>query len=198
MFRLITMLGFGSRTPARVGAVAATLLTFILIPLLGYAQADGRSSALATARSTARSSVTKGSPHNIRAVRIASWASASLGPLETTAQTLNNCGPSSVAAVLAYWHVYRSEAQVAALLRADNSYWGYVTGRFAVVRVGLSGTPCSDQTSVLTTSWQGDNVTGMCDLCDRLTMIAPAIYRQSISDGPGNRIGSRPIARTDY
>lgn len=26
--------------------------------------------------------------------------------------------------MLAYWHIYRSEAQVAAVLRADNSYWG--------------------------------------------------------------------------
>lgn len=51
-------------------------------------------------------------------------AAASIGRLETVIQTLNNCGPSSVAAVLAYWHVYRSEAQVADVLRADNSYWG--------------------------------------------------------------------------
>ena len=51
-------------------------------------------------------------------------SAASLGPLETIIQTLNNCGPSSVASVLAYWHIYRSEAQVASVLRADNSYWG--------------------------------------------------------------------------
>jgi predicted double-glycine peptidase len=47
-----------------------------------------------------------------------------VGQLATIVQTLNNCGPSSVAAVLQYWHVYRTEAQVAAVLRADSSYWG--------------------------------------------------------------------------
>jgi predicted double-glycine peptidase len=51
-------------------------------------------------------------------------SAASLDPLETIVQTLNNCGPSSVAAVLAYYQIYRTEAQVAAVLRADNSYWG--------------------------------------------------------------------------
>jgi predicted double-glycine peptidase len=55
---------------------------------------------------------------------VVSRSSVSLGPLETIVQTLNNCGPSSVASVLAYWRVYRTEAQVAAVLRADNSYWG--------------------------------------------------------------------------
>lgn len=50
--------------------------------------------------------------------------SASLGPLETIPESLNNCGPASVAAVLAYWHIYRTQYQVQAVLRADNSYWG--------------------------------------------------------------------------
>jgi hypothetical protein len=51
-------------------------------------------------------------------------SAASIGLLPTYPQTLNNCGPSSISAVLGFWHVQRSEAQVAAVLRADNAYWG--------------------------------------------------------------------------
>lgn len=76
----------------------------------------------ATSRST-RHAVTR-SQQATRLPRVTVASSASLGPLETIVQTLNNCGPSSVAAVLAYWHMYRSEAQVAAVPGADNGYWG--------------------------------------------------------------------------
>jgi predicted double-glycine peptidase len=46
---------------------------------------------------------------------------ASLGPLEHIAQTLNNCGPASVAEVLNYWGVNRSQGQVQAFLRPDGN-----------------------------------------------------------------------------
>lgn len=51
-------------------------------------------------------------------------SAASVGTVITIPQTLNNCGPASVAEVLAYWGVYRTQAQVQAVLRADNSPWG--------------------------------------------------------------------------
>lgn len=53
-------------------------------------------------------------------------AKASLGPLEHITQTLNNCGPASVAEVLNYWGVYRSQGQVQAYLRADGNPNGMV------------------------------------------------------------------------
>jgi|SRR5579875_2226448 len=51
-------------------------------------------------------------------------SAASLGPLETVLETLNNCGPAAVSSVLAYWHIYRTQAQVQAVVRADDSDWG--------------------------------------------------------------------------
>ena len=107
-------------------AAALGALTLALIPLISTARAAGPRAVAtralfqaSTSRHAASTVVRSGS-----ALRVVSKASASLGPLETIVQTLNNCGPSSVSAVLAYWHVYRSEAQVAAVLRADNAYWG--------------------------------------------------------------------------
>jgi len=54
----------------------------------------------------------------------ASRASGHLGPLINIPQTWNNCGPSSVAEVLAYWGINRSQAQVQAVLRADGNPHG--------------------------------------------------------------------------
>lgn len=53
-------------------------------------------------------------------------ARASLGPLEHITQTLNNCGPASVAEVLNYWGTNRSQGQVQAFLRADGNPNGMV------------------------------------------------------------------------
>jgi predicted double-glycine peptidase len=112
-------------------AVVAGVLTLALIPLLSTARAAGPHSPAARARSANTSArhvaaqrTTSTVKRSTTSIRVASRASASVGTLETIVQTLNNCGPSSVAAVLAYWHIYRTEAQVAAVLRADNAYWG--------------------------------------------------------------------------
>ena len=51
-------------------------------------------------------------------------SSASLGPLIYLRQTYNNCGPASVAEVLRYWGIVRSQAQVQAVLRADGNPGG--------------------------------------------------------------------------
>jgi hypothetical protein len=50
--------------------------------------------------------------------------SASLGPLIFISQTLNNCGPASVAEVLDYWGIHRTQGQVQAVLRADGNPGG--------------------------------------------------------------------------
>lgn len=50
----------------------------------------------------------------------------SLGPLEFISQTLNNCGPASVAEVLDYWGIYRTQGQVQAIVRADGNPSGMV------------------------------------------------------------------------
>ena len=51
---------------------------------------------------------------------------ASLGPLYHITQTFNNCGPASVAEVLRYWGVVRTQGQVQAVLRADGNPRGMV------------------------------------------------------------------------
>jgi predicted double-glycine peptidase len=59
------------------------------------------------------------------AVTIApSGTSGYLGPLTNIPQTWNNCGPSAVAEVLAYWGITHSQAQVQAVLRADGDPLG--------------------------------------------------------------------------
>lgn len=51
-------------------------------------------------------------------------AAASLGPLINIPQTWNNCGPASVAEVLAYYGITRTQDQVKAVLRADGNPYG--------------------------------------------------------------------------
>ena len=53
-----------------------------------------------------------------------SRAAASLGPLINIPQTWNNCGPTSVAEVLAYYGIVRSQYQTKAVLRADGNPYG--------------------------------------------------------------------------
>jgi predicted double-glycine peptidase len=55
---------------------------------------------------------------------VSSAKSGHLGPLVTIPQTWNNCGPSSVVEVLAYWGIKRSQAEVQAVLRADGDALG--------------------------------------------------------------------------
>jgi uncharacterized protein len=47
-----------------------------------------------------------------------------IGPLPFISQTLNNCGPASVAEVLGFFGVQRSQAQVASVLRPDLPAYG--------------------------------------------------------------------------
>ncbi|HEV7216534.1 MAG TPA: C39 family peptidase [Chloroflexota bacterium] len=51
-------------------------------------------------------------------------AAASLGPLINIPQTWNNCGPTSVAEVLAYWGINRTQDQTKAVLRGDGNPHG--------------------------------------------------------------------------
>ena len=43
--------------------------------------------------------------------------STTLGPLRHVTQTLNNCGPASVAEVLDYWGIEKTQGELAAILR---------------------------------------------------------------------------------
>jgi len=57
-----------------------------------------------------------------RPVHVApSRGSAHLGPLPNIPQSLNNCGPAAIAEVLSYWDITRSQYQVQAVVRADES-----------------------------------------------------------------------------
>ena len=47
-----------------------------------------------------------------------------IGPLIFISQTLNNCGPASIAEILNYFGVQRSQAQVASVLRPDLPAYG--------------------------------------------------------------------------
>jgi predicted double-glycine peptidase len=48
-----------------------------------------------------------------------SRATGALGPLINIPQTWNNCGPASLAEVLAYWGIARTQGQIQAVLRVD-------------------------------------------------------------------------------
>lgn len=75
-------------------------------------------------------------------------ASARLGPLEFISQTLNNCGPASVAEVLHYWGINRTQGAVQAVLRADGNPRGmepfgvpsYIRSLGMAVVMGVEGT----------------------------------------------------------
>jgi hypothetical protein len=49
---------------------------------------------------------------------------ASLGPLIEIPQTYNNCGPATIAEVLAYWGISRTQSQVQSVLRVDGPIVG--------------------------------------------------------------------------
>jgi hypothetical protein len=51
-------------------------------------------------------------------------AKAGLGPLIFISQTLNNCGPSSVAEVLDYYGIHKTQGEVQSVLRADGNPGG--------------------------------------------------------------------------
>jgi len=63
--------------------------------------------------------------HRATTIAVApSRIAGSLGVLENIPQTLNNCGPASVAEVLAYWGIQRTQDETAAVLRADGNPFG--------------------------------------------------------------------------
>ena len=74
---------------------------------------------------------------------------ASVGYLTHIWQTYNNCGPASIAEVLSYWGVYRTQYQAQLVLRADNNprgMWPYGVPGYARsvgmrALVGVAGTP---------------------------------------------------------
>ena len=51
-------------------------------------------------------------------------SSASVGQMLFISQTLNNCGPASVAEVLDYWGIHKTQGQVQSVLRADGNSFG--------------------------------------------------------------------------
>lgn len=127
MLRFFTLLLSAPRSLVQAAGLVLGAVALSLIPLFGYVQAAGRhTSATATRSSTnvAIRAAARQAANKPRSVAAASKSSASVGTLETVVETLNNCGPAAVASVLAYYHIYRTQAQVQAILRADNSYWG--------------------------------------------------------------------------
>src|SRR5919201_1476629 len=77
-----------------------------------------------------------------------SHARGALGPLMNIAQTWNNCGPASLAEVLAYWGISRTQGQIQAVLRVDGPARGmapygvpaYARSLGLRVLVGVGGT----------------------------------------------------------
>jgi hypothetical protein len=55
---------------------------------------------------------------------VPSGATGSVGVVPQIWQTYNNCGPASIAEVLAYWGISRTQYQVQRVVRADNSPGG--------------------------------------------------------------------------
>jgi peptidase C39-like protein len=74
-------------------------------------------------------------------------AKAALGPLEFISQTMSNCGPASVAEVLDFWGIHKSQGEVQAVLRADGNPNGmspfglpsYVRGLGMAALMGAGG-----------------------------------------------------------
>lgn len=98
-------------------AVAAPISTTSVTSTVQAAMTEQAASTAETTAATATRAAT--------ATKV--WpAKYSLGPLEHITQTYNNCGPASVAEVLNYWGVQRTQAQVQAILRADNNPAGMV------------------------------------------------------------------------
>lgn len=54
----------------------------------------------------------------------ASPAKAALGPLPFISQTMNNCGPASIAEVLDFWGIHKTQGEVQSTLRADGNPHG--------------------------------------------------------------------------
>jgi hypothetical protein len=76
-------------------------------------------------------------------------AAASIGPLINIPQTWNNCGPATIAEVLAYWGISRTQGEVQAVLRVDGPVAGmtpygvpsYARGLGLRTLSGAGGTP---------------------------------------------------------
>ncbi len=131
---------FRSRLSRRFAAtplLAAALLAATALPSALAAPAPQTSFAPAAAHSVAPVAV------------VPTPAAAALGPLENIPQTWNNCGPASVAEVLAYWGIYRTQYQTRAVLRADGNFYGmspydvpaYMRSLGMRGLVGVGGTP---------------------------------------------------------
>jgi predicted double-glycine peptidase len=67
---------------------------------------------------------TRASPTRPGVAVVPSGVAGSVGSLPQIWQTYNNCGPASVAEVLAYWGIARTQDQVQRVLRADNNPHG--------------------------------------------------------------------------
>jgi uncharacterized protein len=126
------------------------------------AQAAANSGAAGSGAQAASTSGTAGSDVAVAQASPASASAAPAGPPVTAApavfrlppltyirQTLNNCGPASVAEVLHYWGVERTQGQTMAALRPDGNSRGmmpypvpaYTQGLGMSSLMGIGGTP---------------------------------------------------------
>lgn len=88
------------RRLAQAGGIALGVLMLAFIPLLTYVQEAGRDAKAASTHTTGaaiRKAAVNHTAKKVQPAFSAARAAASIGPLETIVQTLNNCGPSSVA-----------------------------------------------------------------------------------------------------
>jgi hypothetical protein len=120
----------------RVAALALIPLVAILsgcgLSNVGLAGTPAGTSSAGTSHSAASAVATHSANRDRKSARgrkhtsllIRTRVAASVGTLLYVPETLDNCGPESISSVLAYWHVYRTQAQVSAVLRADNSDFG--------------------------------------------------------------------------
>jgi uncharacterized protein len=92
---------------------------------------------------------TRGSPTHPGVAVVPSGVAGSVGSLPQIWQTYNNCGPASVAEVLAHWGIARTQDQVQRVLRADNNPRGmapygvpnYARSLGLRALLGVAGTP---------------------------------------------------------
>ncbi len=134
-----------TRTIGKRVALAACASSVAIALCAGPSVASAASHTPPAHRDTSTQPIHRATTIVVASSRIA----GSLGPLVNIPQTLNNCGPASVAEVLAYWGIQRTQYETAAVLRADGNPFGmspyaipgYARGLGLEALVAPEGTP---------------------------------------------------------
>ena len=130
-----------------------------------------------------------------------SRARGALGPLIYISQTWNNCGPASLAEVLAYWGISRTQGQIQAVLRVDGptrgmtpyGVPGYVRSLGMRALVGVGGTEAL--VKALISNGFPVIVSQQVSITNRIGHYRPI---EAYDDGQGTFVASDPYLGAPY